>query len=75
MYYIVCYSVYPDAFTDHTVNFNHSDSVIDFLISNEITNCTVYRVYPHKGNQKPTITGLGKCRLRQRLQDLGIFQK
>lgn len=71
MYYTVCYSVESDEFIDHAVSFNQSDSVIDFLISNNIKNAKVYRVFPHKGSL-PTISSLGKCKLKDRLKDLGI---
>ena len=71
MYYIVCYSVEPDEFINRSVAFNHSDSVIDFLISNSVNNPKIYRVFPHKGSL-PTISSLGKCKLKDRVKELGI---
>lgn len=73
MYYIVYYSLEPDEIINRSVAFNHSDSVIDFLVSNKVSNPKVYRVFPHKGSL-PTISSLGKCKLGERLKDLGIIQ-
>ena len=71
MYYLVYYSPDKEDFASRMISFNHSDSVIDFLVSNTVFDVHIFRVFPHKGSL-PTISSLGKCKLKDRVKELGI---